>query len=82
MPAGCGHAFFALEDSVVCYSQGGTFTPSLEMDVNYKDPQLNIKIPHMEGIVPIISEKDSNSPFYADARQQWLQRRAQSSLPE
>jgi len=76
VPAGCGHAFLALDESLVCYAQGGTFNPVNEMDVNYKDPTINLQISQMQGIELIISDKDKTSPHLLEAKRLWSERQA------
>ena len=60
VPKDCGHAFLALEDSMVVYSQSDTYNPSGESSVRYDDPTLNIEWPVMDYI---ISSKDAINPF-------------------
>ena len=69
VPAGCGHMFVSLEDNTIMhYIQSGTFNPPLEMEVNFADPQINIKLPNPDVSVYTISEKDRNAPLLADAQ--------------
>lgn len=59
IPENCGHAFLALEDSKVIYSQGDVYNPNKEKNFPYNDPSFNIKWPHMDKY--LISKKDLNS---------------------
>lgn len=54
IPAGCGHGFFAEQESIVIYGQCATYTPDGETTHCYKD--LGIKLPVMNAI---LSEKDT-----------------------
>ena len=56
-PAYCGHAFLALEDSTVVYSQGGVFNSTLDNNIFWKDPLINIQWPQLDSY--ILSEKDA-----------------------
>jgi dTDP-4-dehydrorhamnose 3,5-epimerase len=69
VPPGCGHMFVALEDNtLMCYIQSGTFNPPFEMEVNFADPQIGIKLPNDDISIYTISEKDRNSPMLAEAQ--------------
>jgi epimerase EvaD len=82
IPPGCGHAFICLEDdSLVMYAQGGTFNPNDEMDVNYKDPQINFNVPQLQNPDLVISEKDQKSAFLVDARAAWYSRHPDVAPP-
>lgn len=58
IPAFCGHAFLALEDSDIIYSQGGIFNKDLDLNVAWNDKKIKIDWPEMNYI---ISEKDLNA---------------------
>eukprot|EP01120_Amphizonella_sp_Union-15-10_P000815 TRINITY_DN10845_c0_g1_i1.p1 TRINITY_DN10845_c0_g1~~TRINITY_DN10845_c0_g1_i1.p1 ORF type:complete len:185 (-),score=35.88 TRINITY_DN10845_c0_g1_i1:76-630(-) len=80
VPPRCGHAFFSLEDeSIVIYFQGGVFQPSLEMDVNLFDKEINIDWPKPSTGEYIISEKDKASPVLKEAQRMWEERNQVSS---
>ncbi|CAF1243603.1 unnamed protein product [Didymodactylos carnosus] len=75
IPPGCGHAYFTLEDhSYIIYIQGGTFNEVDEMDVNYKDPKINLQIHELQQNQIIISDKDNNAPMLDEARKKWNER--------
>lgn len=57
IPKGFAHGFYALKDSVVTYKIDEEYSPSDEIIINYKDSDLNIKLPHDN---PLISSKDQN----------------------
>lgn len=59
IPKDCGHAFLALEEATVVYSQSDTYCPSKESSVRFDDPKLKIPWPAMEYI---ISDKDLANP--------------------
>lgn len=55
IPAFCGHAFLALEDSVLIYQQNQEYDPKLDESFCYKNYNIN-----WPNAVEIISEKDNN----------------------
>jgi dTDP-4-dehydrorhamnose 3,5-epimerase len=63
IPAFCGHAFLALEDSDIIYFQGGVFNEHLDLNVIWSDKIIDIKWPEMNYI---ISDKDLNSKSLQD----------------
>lgn len=65
IPANCGHAFFAAEDSIVVYCQDDTYNPNIEISVNWKDPSLGIDWPKPSKNY-IVSDKDKEASFYED----------------
>jgi dTDP-4-dehydrorhamnose 3,5-epimerase len=69
IPPRCGHAFVSLEDnSCIMYCQGGTFEPTIEIDINWKDPSLGIQWSEPLDNIPFtISIKDANAPFLDEA---------------
>ena len=57
IPAGCGHAFFTLSETVDFeYKCTDFYHPELEVTIKWDDPELNIQWPVSEGM--IVSEKD------------------------
>lgn len=59
IPENCGHAFYALEDSIVIYSQGNVYDAKSELTYKYNDPNLNIPWPKHDHL--IISERDAQA---------------------
>lgn len=57
IPPNWGHGFLALEESIIVYSQGGTYNPKLEKAIRWDS--LGINWPATENL--IISEKDRNA---------------------
>lgn len=55
VPPGCGHGFYAYEDSAVVYMQSGRYAKEGELNIMYNEPYLNIPWP---GDNHIISERD------------------------
>lgn len=77
VPPGCGHMFVSLADNtMMCYIQSGTFNPPFEMEVNFADPQIGIKLPNPDVSIYTISEKDRKSPMLADAQAAYKARHA------
>jgi len=59
IPANCGHAFLALDNSDVVYLQGGEYVGN-ERNINYADPKIGIEWPKRDFI---LSDKDKNAPY-------------------
>ena len=57
IPPGLGHAFIAMEDSLVLYKVDQYYDPKTERGIRWNDPQLNIAWNISD---PIMSEKDKN----------------------
>ena len=57
MPSHCAHGFFAAEnETILMYSQGGTYNPHNEWSVIWNDPLIGVEWPESENY--ILSEKD------------------------
>ena len=64
IPSDCGHAFLSLEnDSLVVYGQSQPFNPSLEDNVRFDDPYLNVFWPCNDINQLEISPKDRDTPL-------------------
>lgn len=63
VPEGFAHGFAALEDTVFFYKCSSHYHPRYETGIAWNDPSLAIDWPIDE---PVISEKDSQLPFYED----------------
>jgi dTDP-4-dehydrorhamnose 3,5-epimerase len=62
IPSGFAHGFLALEpDSEVLYKTTDIWAPEWERTVAWNDPSLAIDWPIPDGIVPLLSGKDSNA---------------------
>jgi len=60
VPAGCAHGFFASEnDTLLLYLQDGTYEPSVEKEINWRDPKLGIRWPPSEQY--FLSDKDKRA---------------------
>ena len=62
VPAGFGHAFFALTDAWLVYKQSSHHDPATEVCLRWNDPGLAIAWPGKPRF-PIISDKDANAPL-------------------
>jgi dTDP-4-dehydrorhamnose 3,5-epimerase len=68
---GLGHAFMALtDDATVTYLCSTAYAPNREHGVNALDPALDIPWP--QDIKPLLSEKDLEAPFLAEAAEEGL----------
>ena len=64
VPAGCAHAYQALEDdSEIIYTASAPFEPGVEIGARWNDPAFGITWPISDGV--IVSEKDESWPDYA-----------------
>jgi len=61
IPGFCGHAFLALEDSLIVYSQGDVYNPIVESSYRFDDPAFKIDWPKMDYI---ISDKDLKAKYF------------------
>lgn len=62
IPKNCGHLFITLEeDSYLLYQLCGLYNEQTDININYKDPFINLDI--IDNNSYIISEKDTNSSF-------------------
>lgn len=66
IPRGFGHGFLTLTDNVeFLYKADNYYAPEAEGGIRWNDPDINVNW----GIEkPILSEKDSNSPFFKDLK--------------
>ena len=63
IPKNCGHLFIALEDDTnLLYQLCGSYNENIDININYKDPYINLDI--IDNNSYIISEKDTNSNFF------------------
>ena len=64
VPAGCAHAYQALEDnSEVIYTASAAFEPGVEIGARWNDPSFGIEWPITDSV--IVSDKDQNWPDFA-----------------
>lgn len=62
IPANFGHMFIALEDNTqLLYQLAGKYDPKKDININYRDPYINLDIPWDNKY--ILSNKDTNSDF-------------------
>jgi dTDP-4-dehydrorhamnose 3,5-epimerase len=67
IPRGFAHGFSVLsETAIFSYKCDNVYKREAEGSINPQDPWLNINW-NLEGTEPVVSEKDSNSPFFAQA---------------
>jgi len=65
IPRGCGHAFLTLTDDVeFLYKADNPYVPEADGGIRWNDPEIGVEWGIKE---PILSAKDSNSPFLKDA---------------
>ena len=68
IPPGFAHGFLVLtEKADVVYKATDYYDPESDRTILWNDPDLSIKWPIPEGILPIISEKDASGKFFTEA---------------
>ena len=68
IPPGFGHGFLVLSDRAdVVYKATDYYDPQSDRTVLWNDPDLSIKWPIPDGVLPIISEKDATGKFLTEA---------------
>lgn len=64
IPGQCAHGFLVLSKTVtVAYKCSTLYHPQAEGSIRWNDPNVAIDWP-LNGIEPIVSEKDSHAPFF------------------
>jgi dTDP-4-dehydrorhamnose 3,5-epimerase len=67
VPPGFGHAFLALTSSVqLLYKTTDYYAPDYDRAIRWDDPDLAIAWP-LDGVTPLLSDKDAAAPLLADA---------------
>ncbi|GAB3466546.1 dTDP-4-dehydrorhamnose 3,5-epimerase family protein [Actinophytocola sediminis] len=70
-PVGVGHAFYAVEPgSIMSYMVSSTYVPERELSINPLDPAL--ELPWPTDVDPLVSDRDSAAPTFAEARERGL----------
>ncbi|OFW87469.1 MAG: dTDP-4-dehydrorhamnose 3,5-epimerase [Alphaproteobacteria bacterium RIFCSPHIGHO2_02_FULL_46_13] len=68
LPEGFAHGFLTLSDTAeFLYKTTDYYAPELERSIIWNDETLGINWPLIEGIPPILSEKDKSSPSLKDS---------------
>jgi dTDP-4-dehydrorhamnose 3,5-epimerase len=67
---GLGHVLACVEDGTGVYLCSEVYAPSRERAVTPLDGDLALTLP--EGFTPVVSERDTTAPTFAEARQQGL----------
>ena len=68
IPPGFAHGFLVLtERADVVYKATDYYDPQSDRTILWNDPDLSIKWPIPEGILPIISEKDASGQHFTEA---------------
>lgn len=68
IPRGFAHGFQVLSDEAVfTYKVDNPYAPSAERSVHFDDPEIDIDWRELDGLDPILSEKDKNAPLLKDA---------------
>jgi dTDP-4-dehydrorhamnose 3,5-epimerase len=67
IPPGFAHGFFVLSDiAEIEYKCTNYYSKENERGIRWNDPTININWPIPEGIIPILSEKDSKLKFIGE----------------
>lgn len=67
---GLGHALVCVEDGTCVYLCSEVYNPTGEHGITPVDPDIALTLP--EGLVPVLSEKDTAAPTLAEAKEQGL----------
>ena len=69
IPRGFGHGFLTLSDDVEFeYKVDNLYSPECDRGIQYNDPEINVEWGKLlDGIEPILSQKDINSPKLKDS---------------
>ena len=68
IPPGFAHGFYTLSDyAKIVYRTTTHYTPPNDRSLLWNDPDVNIKWPIPEGMIPIMSQKDLNAKLLRDA---------------
>jgi dTDP-4-dehydrorhamnose 3,5-epimerase len=68
IPPGFAHGFYVLsEHAEVLYKATDYYAPEWERMLLWNDPKLGVQWPLIEGLSPILSEKDAHGTLLADA---------------
>lgn len=68
IPPGFAHGFFVLSDwAEVLYKATDFYAPVYDRSLRWDDPQIGIEWPIPTGEHPILSTKDANAPWLAEA---------------
>jgi dTDP-4-dehydrorhamnose 3,5-epimerase len=67
VPEGFAHGFVTLEpETEVLYKVSAPYSPQHDRGIRWNDPAIGIEWP-LEGMTPILSDKDQSAPLLADA---------------
>ena len=62
VPGGCAHGFYSkCDETILLYSQNGMYNPVGEIEINWRDPTLNIGWPTADEY--LLSKQDRNAKF-------------------
>ena len=68
IPPGFGHGFLVTSDAAEFeYKCTAYYAPEHDRAIRWDDPDIGIDWPLEEGAAPVLSDKDANAPFLADA---------------
>jgi dTDP-4-dehydrorhamnose 3,5-epimerase len=72
IPAGFGHAFLALSNTVEVYYKNTTvYHPESNRSIRWNDPDIGVRWPLRAGVEPLLSPKDAAAPAFAS--QTWFE---------
>ena len=68
IPPGFAHGFLVTSDSAdLCYKCTDFYAPEYDRSIRWDDPELAIRWPLPEGVQPVLSQKDSEAPWFKEA---------------
>lgn len=68
IPRGFAHGFQVLsEEAIFMYKVDNPYMSMSERSIRFDDPEINVEWRQFEKVLPVLSEKDKNAPFFKDA---------------
>lgn len=72
VPKGFLHGYLTLEpDTEVMYKVSALYSPEHDRGVRYDDPEIGVEWP-LDGLKPVLSEKDRNAPAFREADNEFV----------
>ena len=69
IPPGFAHGFLVLSETAdFLYKTTDYYAPQAEAAVRWDDPSVAIQWPDLDGLAPILADKDQKAPLLADAK--------------
>ena len=67
IPAGFAHGFYVISEwAEVLYKATDYYAPEWERNILWNDPAIGVEWPLVDGLPPVLSQKDANAPLMAE----------------